>query len=419
MATLTIPPALQTVLRSADVRLDGERPWDLQLDGADAIHQLIRALLERGSLGLGDSYVDGLWRCDALDQLFTRLLLAQADSQLAQGSWLRSAGWLLRERLLNLQSPARCRVAIRHHYDISPQVYAAMLDPWLQYSCGYWQHATCLAQAQEHKLRLICEKLELRPGQRLLDIGCGWGGLAAYAASHYGVEVVGITLSQEQLEVACRHWRDLPLRFELCDYRQLAQLGCPPFDRVVSVGMYEHVGQGNAAPFFAAVRNAMTHDGLFLLHTIGYRCHSSHSDPWIDSHVFPNGRLPAPGELATALEQDWLIEDWQNFGPDYDHTLMAWHANVAAAWPQLAPGLGSSEEAERFRRFWSYYLLCCAGFFRSRQGQLWQLVLTRSSPAVAPRRPAYRSIRLGSCPTPRAEPTGARVDAPGWVDSLP
>lgn len=405
MATLSVPPALEAVLSAADVRLGGERPWDLQLEDGTAIRRLIRAVLERGSLGLGDTYVDGLWECTALDQLFTRLLLAQGESRLAQGSRLRSTLWLLRERLLNLQSPARSTLVARRHYDIAPAVYAAMLDPWLQYSCGYWQRADGLGEAQEHKLRLICEKLELGPGQRLLDIGCGWGGLAAYAARHYGVEVVGITLSGEQLRLARSRWRDLPLRFERCDYRQLEQLGCAPFDRVVSVGMYEHVGPRNAAAFFTAARNAIKDDGLLLLHTIGYRQQTPHCDPWIDTHVFPNGRLPAPGELATALEGGWLIEDWQNFGADYDHTLMAWHSNVDAAWPaltaELAAACGGRAGAERFRRFWRYYLLCCAGFFRSRQGQLWQLVLSRSQLNNPWPRPAYRSIRVGPCPLER------------------
>jgi cyclopropane-fatty-acyl-phospholipid synthase len=402
LAVGSVPAVLEAVLSSADVRMGGDRAWDLQFSDPRAERTVVEAVLERGSLGLGDSYVDGLWDCTALDQLFTRLLLAQGDSRLAQGGRLRSALWLLRERLLNLQSPVRSTLVARRHYDIAPEVYAAMLDPWLQYSCGYWQRARGLEEAQEHKLRLICEKLELRAGQRLLDIGCGWGGLAAYAARHYGVEVVGITLSGEQLRLARSRWPDLPLRFERCDYRQLEQLGCAPFDRVVSVGMYEHVGPRNAAAFFSAARNAIQDDGLLLLHTIGYRCQTPHCDPWIDTHVFPNGRLPAPGELATALEGGWLIEDWQNFGADYDHTLMAWHANVEAAWPELAGELaaafGGRAEAERFRRFWRYYLLCCAGFFRSRQGQLWQLVLSRSNLAAAPRRPPYRSIRVGPCP---------------------
>jgi cyclopropane-fatty-acyl-phospholipid synthase len=339
------------------------------------------------------------------------LLLSQADRRLAQGGRLTTALWLLRDQLLNLQSPRRSTTVARHHYDIHPEVYAAMLDPWRQYSCAYWERATNLAEAQEHKLRLICEKLELRPGLRLLDIGCGWGGLAAYAARHYGVEVLGITLSTEQLSVARSHWGDLPLRFELCDYRHLNQLGDELFDRIVSVGMYEHVGPRNAHGFFAAVRRALRDEGLFLLHTIGYRCRSRRTDPWIDAHVFPHGRLPAPGELATALEGTWLIEDWHSFGPDYDRTLMAWHAKVEQAWPQLGPTLGEPAAAQRFRRFWRYYLLCCAGFFRSRQGQLWQLVLSKANMSTLPPTRPYRSIRGGDCVLANAAPLRIHTQA--------
>jgi len=385
------------VLNAADVQLGGDRAWDLQLPEPAAQRQLIQAVLQRGSLGLGETYVEGLWDCEALDQLFTRLLLAQADHRLGQGSLLSAALWLLRDQLLNLQSARRSTTVARRHYDIHPDVFGAMLDPWRQYSCGYWERAATLDQAQEDKLRLICEKLDLRPGLRLLDIGCGWGGLAAYAARHYGVEVVGITLSAEQLKLARFLWGDLPLRFVLCDYRRLSQLRCEPFDRVVSVGMYEHVGPRNARRFFAAVRHALSDEGLFLLHTIGYRCRSHHSDPWIDRHVFRHGRLPAPGELANALERDWLIEDWHTFGPDYDRTLMAWHANVEAAWPGLASALGDPADAARFRRFWRYYLLCCAGFFRSRQGQLWQLVLSKANLPASSASVLYRSIRAGDC----------------------
>lgn len=339
--------------------------------------------------------MQGVWECEALDELFTRLLLVQADRRFAQGGILRAAYGQLREQLINLQSLQRSPTVARRHYDTNPMVYAVMLDPWMQYSCGYWEKATDLSQAQEHKLRLICRKLELRPGLHLLDIGCGWGGLAAYAARHYGVEVVGITLSVEQQRLARSLWGELPLRFELCDYRQLRDLGCGLFDRVVTVGMYEHVGPRNARSFFAAVGRVLRDDGLFLLHTIGYSCRSRHTDPWIDTYIFPHGRLPAPSDLAASLEPGWLIEDWHNFGLDYDKTLMAWHRNIEAGWAQLAPGFDEAADSERFRRFWRYYLLCCAGFFRSRHGQLWQLVLSKANLA-APTRP-YRSIRAGAC----------------------
>jgi cyclopropane-fatty-acyl-phospholipid synthase len=391
------PAAIEAVFEAADIRVGGDRPWDVQVHDPGCWAEVLR----RGSLGLGDTYVAGQWDCAALDQFFARLLLVRADDRLAQGRRWRLAMHLLRDRLLNLQSIARSTRVARQHYDIHPEVYAAMLDPWRQYSCGYWERAATLAEAQEHKLRLIAAKLQLEPGMRVLDIGCGWGGLAAYLARRHGVEVVGITLSAEQLAVAREHWGPLPLRFELCDYRQLEALQLPRFDRVVSVGMYEHVGPRNARTFFEAVRRALRDDGLVLLHTIGYRVTTRRTDPWMDAHIFPHGRLPSPRDLASAFEPGFLLEDWHNFGPDYDTTLMAWHRNVEQAWPRLE-GLigercGGPEEAHAFRRFWRYYLLCCAGFFRARQGQLWQLVLSPVQGAGA-ERPIYRSLRMGACP---------------------
>lgn len=387
---VSLPPQLETVLDQADVRLDGRRPWDLRLHRPGVLAEVAR----RGSLGFGEAYVRGDWDCDALDQLFTRLLRIGADRRLAAGAPLSAPLAALAARLVDPQSPRRSRRAVRHHYDIHPEVYAAMLDPWRQYSCGYWQGASTLEQAQEGKLALIAAKLDLAPGQRVLDIGCGWGGLAAWLADGHGVEVLGITLSQRQRDWARDRWADLPVRFELCDYRDLAALDAGSFDRIVSVGMLEHVGPGHLSCFFQQLHCALRLDGLALVHTIGYPRRTAATDPWIAAHVFPGGRLPAAAELADVLADDWLIEDWHAFGADYDPTLMAWYKRFEQAWPQLqhrvAATAGGDEGAERFRRYWRYYLLCCAAFFRARQGQLWQLVL---SPADGLRPKPYRSIR--------------------------
>jgi|Wag4MinimDraft_6_1082665.scaffolds.fasta_scaffold05854_2 cyclopropane-fatty-acyl-phospholipid synthase len=377
-----VPGRIRSILTAADIRIGGDRPWDLQLHRGD---QLWPAVISRGSLGLGEAYVAGVWDCQALDQCFTRLLLAGADRLVAGGSGWRQLLLGLRERLVNLQSLGRATQVARQHYDIAPEVYAAMLDPWWQYSCGYWERARGLEEAQQHKLAMIAAKLRLRSGMRVLDIGCGWGGLAAYLARHHGVEVTGITLSSEQLQLARRQWHRLPVRFERCDYRRLAALEQAPFDRVVSVGMFEHVGARNARHFFQIVRRSLRHDGLALVQSIGARRTTSATDGWIDAHVFPHGRLPSPTQLSGALENLFLIEDWHNFGLDYDHTLMAWHGRFEAAWSELAPALESrwnDAGAAGFRRFWRYYLLCCAAFFRSRQGQLWQLVLSPAPDTV-------------------------------------
>jgi len=370
------PPAvIVDLLAHAGIAINGDAPWDLQVFDASFYHRV----LTRGSLGAGEAYMDGLWDAYQLDEFFHRILRADIDKKIQGWTRLRVAAGFLHNLLVNRQSPTRAYEVGARHYDIGNDVFKAMLDPTMSYSCGYWAQAETLAEAQEHKLRLICRKLQLQPGERLLDIGCGWGGLAKFAATHYGVEVVGVTVSREQAALARERCAGLPVRIERMDYRDVDG----SFDKVVSVGMFEHVGVKNYPVYFDTVRRVMADDGLFLLHTIGDHLTSTRTDPWIERYVFPNGKIPSARQLSRALEGRLLIEDWHNFGPDYDHTLMAWWENFDAAWPRLQAKYG-----QRFYRMWKYFLMCSAGSFRSRQGQLWQLVLTKRE-----RTGPYRSVR--------------------------
>ena len=376
-----VPASLSAIAERADVRFNGDRPWDLRVHN-DALYG---ALLRHGSRALGDGYVRGDWDCDRIDELICRLLRVNAHRPLSRRAWLRD--WLVQlyEQLGNPQALRRAFVVGERHYDINPRVYAAMLDPLMTYSCGYWRQADDLVTAQEHKLRLICEKLQLEPGMRLLDIGCGWGSLAAFACRHYGVEVLGITVSRCQAESIRERLADLPVQVVLCDYRQLPLLQAGRFDRIASVGMFEHVGRRNDAAFHRIVHQSLEADGLALLQTIGTACTDHGRDDWIETHVFPGGRLPSASQLCRGLEGLFLIEDWENFGPDYDRTLMAWCRNFEAAWPTL-----QCDSSADFQRFWRYYLLSCAGFFRSRHGQLWQVVISKPERSIP-----YRSWRPG------------------------
>jgi cyclopropane-fatty-acyl-phospholipid synthase len=370
------PPAMiADLLDQAGIRIDGDAPWDIQvLD-----HRFYRRVLMRGSLGLGEAYMDGLWDVAQLDAFFDRVLRADLDRRLGglHKAHILAAG--LQNLLFNRQSGQRAYEVGERHYDIGNDVFEAMLDSRMNYSCAYWAQADNLEDAQRDKLDLICRKLQLRPGERLLDIGCGWGGLARYAATHYGVEVFGITVSREQQALARERCAGLPVEIALMDYRDVRG----GFDKAVSVGMFEHVGDKNYRVFFDTVAGALDDDGLFLLHTIGRRTTRHCTDPWIDKYIFPNGQLPSARRLAETLEGRFLIEDWHNFGQDYDRTLMAWRENFEAAWPELAQRYGA-----RFHRMWVYYLASTAGFFRARQGQLWQLVLDKHQ-----RRGVYRSVR--------------------------
>ncbi|HSP01299.1 MAG TPA: cyclopropane fatty acyl phospholipid synthase, partial [Thioalkalivibrio sp.] len=256
--------------------------------------------------------------------------------------------------------------------------YEKMLDSRMTYTCGYWEHASDLEAAQEAKLDMICRKLDLKPGQRVLDIDCGWGSFMKYAAEHYGVECVGLTISKEQAAHGKKLCEGLPVEFRLMDYRELDE----QFDHIASIGMFEHVGHKNHHTYFEMARRCLKDDGLFLLHTIGKNRHHSTPDPWIDRYIFPNGDLPSLDQVAVALEDQFIIEDLHSFGADYDRTLMAWNENFQAAWPQL-----SNQFDLRFKRMWEYYLQACAGAFRSRQIQLWQLVLSPDGVPGGYRRP--------------------------------
>lgn len=364
------------LLATADIRLNGHRPHDIQVRNP----QFFDKVLGRWSLGLGESYMDGDWDCDALDQCIERLLAADLDDRIQGLARVRAAISIIRARFMNLQSRRRAFQVAERHYDIDNDLFQHMLDRRMIYSCAYWERAATLEQAQVDKLDLICQKLDLSPGDHLLDIGCGWGGLAAHAARHYGARVTGLTVSREQQSYASATCVGLPVEIRLQDYRDLNE----SFDKIVSVGMFEHVGEKNYPAYFQSVHRALKPEGLFLLHTIGSRTTTSSTDPWIDKYIFPNGKIPSAVEITQSVEPNWIIEDWQNFGRDYDRTLMAWHRNIVSALPTL-----SRRYDARFLRMWSYYLLSCAGYFRSLKGQLWQIVLSK------PERPqGYRSLRF-------------------------
>lgn len=371
----TPPKTLTRLLASAGVTINGNAPWDIQVHD-DSVY---REVLTHGSLGLGNAFIEGRWDCQRLDEFFHRVMRADLDEKLGGWAKLELLGEVLRHALFNLQSPHRAYEVAQQHYDIGNDVFEAMLDSSMSYSCAYWQHAHTLEAAQQHKLDMICQKLDLKPGERVLEIGCGWGGLARHMAKHYGVEVLGVTVSKEQQKLAMQRCVGLPVDIQLMDYRQLSG----QFDKIVSVGMFEHVGPKNYQTYFSAAHALLKDDGLFLLHTIGNHKTALHTDAWIDRYIFPNGKLPSASEISSAIEQQFLIEDWHNFGTDYDLTLMAWWEKFNRAWPEL-----QFRYDESFYRMWKYYLMCCAGYFRSRQGQLWQLVLSkRSSTRI------YRSMR--------------------------
>ncbi len=352
----------QDLLSKAGVKIDGPNPWDIKVkDG-----RFYRRVLSQGSIGLGESYMDGWWDCEKLDEFFFRVLDSHIDKNIKKNKSLLFAA--LAAKIFNMQ-PARKSFQIgKKHYDLGNDLFENMLDKRLVYSCAYWKDAATLDRAQENKLDLICKKLGLQPGMSLLDIGCGWGSLASYAAEKYQARVTGITVSTQQANYGKYICRDLPVEIKYTDYRNIEG----KYDRVVSVGMIEHVGYKNYRSYMQIVHQCLKNDGLFLLQTIGSNTSVVSTDPWINKYIFPNGMLPSISQLGKAVEGLFVVEDWHNFGADYDRTLMAWYHNFTNNWRYL-----SLNYNQRFFRMWKYYLLSCAGSFRARRNQLWQVVFSK------------------------------------------
>ncbi|MGE5715893.1 MAG: cyclopropane fatty acyl phospholipid synthase [Acidobacteriota bacterium] len=352
---------LQDLLAPSGIRLDGDAPWDPKVRD----ERFYDRVLASGSLGLGESYVDGWWDCEELETFFYRLLSAGLAHRVRV--W-RDLPRIALARLSNRGRRSKAFEIGERHYDLGNDLYETMLDRRMTYSCGYWTRARTLDEAQEAKLDLICRKARLKAGMRVLDIGCGWGSLAAFAAERYGVSVVGITVSKEQIELGRTRTAGLPVQFLLQDYRDLEG----SFDAIVSIGMFEHVGHRNYRTFFDVARRCLAPGGLFVLHTIGTRQSSVACDPWIEKYIFPNSHVPSMAQIAAAIENRFVIEDWQNIGPHYEPTLMAWFANFRAGWDRLR-----TRYTDRFFRMWSYYLRACAGSFHARYNDVWQFVLSR------------------------------------------
>lgn len=350
----------EPLLARADIRIGGGRPWDLRVHDDAFFDRIVR----EGSLGLGDAYVDGWWDCDALDEFFHRVLRARLDRSLPFS--LKAAAHFVRAHIGNPQSRRRATAVAKRHYDLGNDFYGAMLDPYRQYSCAYFDGTDDLAVAQQRKMELIARKLDVRSTDRVLDIGCGWGGLAKYLAETRGCRVTGLNISDEQIAYARASCAGLPVEIVKADYRDMDGT----FDKIVSVGMFEHVGRKNYDAYMDTALRLLSRDGLFLLHAIGTE-KGSGEDAWIREHIFPNSALPSQATIAHAFGPRFVLEDWHNFGAYYDKTLLAWHRNFEAAWPRFRDRYGDA-----FERMWRYYLLSCAGSFRARTIQLWQLVLS-------------------------------------------
>jgi cyclopropane-fatty-acyl-phospholipid synthase len=360
MSSSYLGARLQEILLPADIRINGSRPWDINVHNEGFYPRVLR----QGSVGLGESYMDGWWDCGELDQFFAKIFAADIDRHATFS--LRAISLLVKAIIFNVQTKSRSNKVVKEHYDLGNELFKAMLDRRMVYTCGRWRQAANLNEAQEAKLDFVCRKLDLKPGMRVLDIGCGWGSFARFAAERYGVNVVGITLSPQQLELARTLCVGLPVELYLMDYRDLQD----SFDCVVSLGMFEHVGYKNYRMFFEVVRRVLRDTGKLFLATIGSNRSVRTTDPWIERYIFPNSHLPSIPQIGSAIGRYFVVEEWQNWAPDYDRTLMAWFHNFEANWETI-----KAQYTERFHRMWRFYLLASAGSFRSHHLPVWQILL--------------------------------------------
>lgn len=349
------------LLHDAGVTINGDRPHDLIIND----ERVFERVITDGSLGFGEAYMDGWFECERLDQLVNKVYANQLQTKIDKKDAFFA---LIRAHARSLGSKSRSYEIGKVHYDTGNELFRRMLDPYMMYSCGYWLRAETLEQAQKDKLELTCKKLMLEPGMRVLDIGCGWGGFARYAAEHYGVQVVGITVSEEQRKLGTELSAGLPVELRYQDYRKIDET----FDRAVSIGMFEHVGHKYYQEYMDACARCLKPDGLFLLHTVGYK-ERGEANPWFDRYIMPGVAFPAMSQIMACAEPHFELEDFHNWeGSHYGKTLMAWFDNFNASWPEI-----KDLYDDRFYRMWKLYLQGCAGAFRCNRMRVWQLVFSR------------------------------------------
>lgn len=353
---------IEKLLSYADVKINGGRPSDIKVND----DRFYKRVLSSAELGMGESYMEGWWDCERIDDLIFRILRADLPERIGRN--FRTLMHFTAFKFLNLQSRSRAFDIGRQHYDMGNDLFKLMLDKRMNYSCAYWKDAKNLDEAQENKLDLICRKIHLKSGMLVLDIGCGWSAFAKFAFEKYKAETVGLTVSREQFKLGHEICRGLPIEIKLLDYRDINQ----KFDRIISVGMFEHVGYKNYRKFFRIAHKCLNDDGMFLLHTIGRNSSEVGIDAWTHKYIFPNGMLPSIAQIGRAVEGMFVVEDWHSFGQYYDNTLTAWRENFIKGWESI-----KQNYSESFYRMWNYYLLSCAGAFRARRNQLWQIVFTK------------------------------------------
>jgi cyclopropane-fatty-acyl-phospholipid synthase len=353
---------VEEILALADVKINGDRPSDIRVYD-DRFYERV---LSEGSMGFGESYMEGWWDAPALDECMFKIIKANLPSKV-KPTW--SMMWsYVKAKIFNMQAKELSKTVVQQHYELGDDLYEHMLGNTLAYTCAYWKNTATLDEAQTAKFDLIAKKAGLKPGMRVLDLGCGWGGFSRHIAKNYGVIVTAVNLSAQQCAYAKKICEGLPVTVLNQDYRDTVGT----FDRIISIGLMEHVGHKNYRGFMDLISRCLTDEGLALVHTIGRNDSAVTAEPWIQKYIFPHGHLPSITQFGQAIEGLFVMEDWHNFSSNYDNTLVAWFNNFEKNWDKVKSGY-----PDTFFKMWKYYLLGCAGAFRARDIQLWQVVLSK------------------------------------------
>jgi len=389
--------AVQKILSPLDIQINGNRPWDMIVYDQETY----KRILSEGSLGLGESYINGGWDSLQLDEFFCKLTKDKPDIKTFNPRVIIP---ILASKLFNPQREGKSKRVIDQHYNLGNHFYTQMLDRnYMQYSCAYFKDTDNLDEAQKNKLELICGKLHLpKKGEgqtdRILEIGSGFGGFAKFATTNYNCEVTGYNISREQAAFSRELTKDLPVKIMELDYRDaIVSRNKESFNKVVSIGFWEHAGPKNYRTGMEIVDFCLKPEGLFLLQTIGrHNNHGKRFDSWINYRIFPGGCLPFASEILESSEGLFRLEDVHNFGHYYADTLGAWFKNFDSNWKQFKEENGEEfykklkvsfkdwpdfekDEGEKFYRMWKYYLLSCKGAFESGSIDLYQFVFSKGN----------------------------------------
>jgi len=342
---------LDSILSRAGVSINGNQPWDITVID----NRFYGHVLANGSLGLGESYMRQYWSTQDLEELFYRLVSSGMEEV---GN--RIPGRIISRifsRGLNRQTTHKSKKNAEHHYNLGNSLFFNFLGKYKNYSCGYYKEAETLDEAQLAKLHRLCELLELKKGDRLLDVGGGWGEFAKFAADNYGCHVTSINIAEEQIKHARQYCRDANVDIVKCDYRNMTG----SFNKIAVIAMFTHVGHKNYRQFMETMSRILEPGGKMIMETVGGHRSKTRCEPWTDKYIFPGGLIPSLDQIDQSIKGLFLRDSLEEFGDDYVLTLREWHSNFKRAWPKL-----SEEYSNSMRLMFEYFFLSVAGDFRAK-----------------------------------------------------